>query len=150
RCWFGGTLKRPCGRRLGSGFFEETAGALVEPQQVLHLFAKLGPPGAGLVQVGPAQRRVFLLQGRDEDVSLGHGSPAPRGCCPSVRNPSADRANFFAARTWPTPGGRRSPGSGAARRGAYAQRESALRAQGTTASEAIPDRRGCREWRPSF
>ena len=85
----------PGGRRFGRGFLQEAAGAFVEPQQVLHLLAQFRLPGAGLVQVGLALGRVFLLQCGDEDVALGHGSPASRGCCPSVRNPPADRANFL-------------------------------------------------------
>src|SRR4051794_9121524 len=51
---------------------------------------------AGPVEVGPAPLRVFLLQSGDEDVALGHGSPALRRLvCPSVRIPRADRANLF-------------------------------------------------------
>ena len=66
--------ERPGGRRFGRGLLQEAARAFVEPQQVLHLLAQLRLPGAGLVQVGAALGRVFLLQGGDEDVALGHGS----------------------------------------------------------------------------
>src|SRR5262249_14731614 len=54
---------------------QKSAGALVKPQQLLHLPAQFRLPGARLVQVGLALRGVFVLQGSDKDVPLGHGPP---------------------------------------------------------------------------
>src|SRR5215467_4592784 len=47
----------------GRGLLQETAGALVEAQQLLHLPAQVRLAGAGAVQKVPALVRVFLFQG---------------------------------------------------------------------------------------
>ena len=100
RSLFTGILKRPGGPRFGRGVLKKTARAVVEPQQILHLLAQFRLSGAGLVQIGLVLGRVFLLQGGDEDVALGHGSPGSRRSYRSVRNPCADRANFSENSAW--------------------------------------------------
>src|SRR5262249_54801587 len=108
----GGIVKRADGRWFRRRFLEKAAGAFVKSQQFFHWPAQLGQTGAGLVQVGLALGRVALLECRNEDVAFSHGKPTPCGCCPSVRNPAANRANFFGNRAvsydWAAPPSERS------------------------------------------